>query len=77
LFDSEGGFGTDVWTLDGKHWAIEANGVHRDGSTTEATNILTPVDANTYTWQSTHRTVDEVSVPDTAELKVVRVQTKK
>jgi uncharacterized protein (TIGR02246 family) len=77
LFDSEGGFGTYVWSHDGQHWAIEAKGVHRDGSQTEATNILTPVDANTYTWQSTHRTRNEVSLPDTAELKVVRDKAKK
>jgi uncharacterized protein (TIGR02246 family) len=77
LFNSEGNFGADFWTLDGKHWAIEAKSVHRDGSQTASTKILTPVDANTYTWQSTHRTVNEASVPDTAEVKVVRVKPQK
>ena len=60
-FDAEGGFGNDVWTKDGSKWVIEARGVFRDGSESTAVNVLTPIDANSFTWQSLERTLDGVS----------------
>lgn len=72
-FDAEGGFGNDVWTKDGAKWVIEANGVFRNGSESSSVNILTPIDADSFTWQSVKRTLDGVSLPDTPLLKIVRV----
>ncbi len=76
-FDSEGGFGSEVWTRDGVRWVLEATGVRRDASVTEATNIITPVDANTFTWQSIHRRINSAPLPDTGVVKAVRVPVKK
>ena len=76
-FDSEGGFGSEVWTRDGGRWVLEATGVRRDASVTEATNIITPVDANTFTWQSIHRRSNGASLPDTGVVKAIRVPVKK
>ena len=73
-FDAEGGFGNDVWTKDGSKWAIEATGVFRNGSESAAVNVLTAVDANSFTWQSLKRTLDGVALPDTGPVKMVRVQ---
>ena len=73
-FDAQGGFGEDVWTKDGSKWVIEATGVLRDGSESTAVNIITPIDANSFTWQSIKRTLDGVSLPDTPPAKIVRVQ---
>ena len=76
-FDAQGGFGEDVWTKDGSKWVIEATGVLRDGSESTSVNIVTPIDANSFTWQSIKRTLDGVSLPDTPPVKIVRVQPSK
>ena len=72
-FDAQGGFGNDVWTQDGSKWVIEATGVFRDGSESSAVNIVTPIDANSFTWQSVKRTLDGVNLPDIKPVKIVRV----
>jgi uncharacterized protein (TIGR02246 family) len=76
-FDGQGGFGEDVWTKDGSKWVIEATGTLRDGSESTSVNIITPIDANSFTWQSIKRTLDGVSLPDTPPAKIVRAQTSK
>ncbi len=72
-FDANGGFGDDVWTKSGSKWVIEAKGIFRDGSGSSAVNIITPIDANSFTWQSVRRTLDGVSLPDVGPVKLVRV----
>ena len=76
-FDSEGGYGSELWTRDGGRWVLEATGMHRDGAVSEATNVITPVDANTFTWQSIQRRSNGASLPNTAVVKAVRVPVKK
>jgi len=76
-FDAQGGFGEDAWTKDGSKWVIEANGTLRDGSESTSVNIITPIDANSFTWQSIKRTLDGVNLPDTSPVKIVRVQASK
>jgi uncharacterized protein (TIGR02246 family) len=76
-FGAEGGFGNDVWTMDGSKWVIEARGVFRDGAESSSVNILTPIDGNSFTWQSIKRTLDGVSLPDAPPVKIVRVQSGK
>jgi uncharacterized protein (TIGR02246 family) len=76
-FDAQGGFGEDVWTKDGSKWVIEATGVLRDGSESTAVNIVTPINANSFIWQSVKRTLDGVSLPDTPPVKIVRIQSSK
>ncbi len=73
-FAAEGGFGHDVWTKDGSKWVIDATGVFRDGSDTTAVNTITPINANSFTWQSSERVLDGVRLPGTAPVKVTRVQ---
>jgi uncharacterized protein (TIGR02246 family) len=76
-FDSDGGFGSELWTRDGQRWVLEATGVRRDATVTEAANIITPVDATTFTWQSLRRRVNGAEMPDTGVIKAVRVPVKK
>jgi uncharacterized protein (TIGR02246 family) len=73
-FHSEGGFGSDVWIKDGEKWVIEATGVSADGSVSASVNVLTPLDANTYTWRSIKRSLDGVSLPSTPPVKITRVK---
>ncbi len=76
-FDAEGGFGNDTWTKDGSKWVIEAKGVFRNGSESSAVNMVTPIDANSFTWQSLKRTLDGVAIPDVGPVNLVRVQASK
>ncbi len=73
-FDAHGGFGNDTWIKDGSKWVIEASGVFRDGSTSSAVNVITPLDANSFTWQSVKRTLDGVRLPDIPPVRIVRVR---
>ncbi len=74
LFESDGAFGEAVWNWDGKQWRLDAAGVEPDGSDTTATNLLTPVDKDSFTWQSLDRTVDGEAAPSITPVKVVRVK---
>jgi uncharacterized protein (TIGR02246 family) len=74
MFDDDGGFGDGAWTLDGKRWVILATGVQADGGELTATNIMTPIDRDTFTWTSTERTLDGDELPNIAPLKVKRVK---
>ena len=74
LFDDDGGFGDSVRTRDGKRWLITAAGVQADGGELTATNLLTPLDKDTFTWQSTERTLDGEELPNVPPVKVTRVK---
>ncbi len=76
-FDPQGGFGNDVWIKDGTKWVIEATGTFRDGSESSSVNIVTPLDADSFTWQSTNRKLDGVSLPDAGPFKIIRVKSEK
>jgi uncharacterized protein (TIGR02246 family) len=74
LFESDGGFGDADWTWDGKRWIQDATGVQADGDEVTATNILTPIDKDSFTWQSINRTEDGEYVPNIPPVKVTRVK---
>jgi uncharacterized protein (TIGR02246 family) len=74
VFESEGGFGSGMWERDGKSWIIESEGTQADGATTSSVNILTPINADSFTWQSQDRTDGKDAEPDTVPIKVTRVK---
>jgi uncharacterized protein (TIGR02246 family) len=76
-FDSDGGFSTERWTKEGKRWILETAGVSHVGAEVTATYFLTPIDHDNFTWQSTHRTLDQVPLADTALVKISRVKASK
>ncbi len=66
---------SDVDQREGKRLGtLEATGVLPDGSELTATNIITPVDKDSFTWQSVARTSDGTALPDIAPVKVKRVK---
>ncbi|MBA4065520.1 MAG: hypothetical protein C0501_17750 [Isosphaera sp.] len=75
-FEDEGGIGDADVTRDGKRWVFAARGSTADGRVITATNIMTPVDADTFLWQAVERTVDGEPAPDLAPVKVTRVKGK-
>jgi uncharacterized protein (TIGR02246 family) len=75
-FESEGDFAQAVWERDGDTWVIEAEGIEGDGSTMSATNLVKRLNDDTFTWQSTARTLDDAELPDLPPIKVTRVKGK-
>lgn len=71
-FSDDGGVGRSIWRKDGNRWIIQASGTMPDGRSTFSTNILTPVDRDTFTWSSHDRTVEGEPVQDTPIVTVVR-----
>jgi uncharacterized protein (TIGR02246 family) len=75
-FDPEGSFGEATWTRDGKKWIQDSAGVLADGKVMAATNILTRIDNDSFTFQSVERTVDGEAVHDIPPVRVSRVQSR-
>ena len=75
-FEDSGGIGSADITRDGKKWVITARGTAPDGRTLTATNIMTPIDADTFMFHSVERTVNGEEQPDLPPIKVTRVKTK-
>ena len=72
MFDSDGGFGDGIWTKRDNSWIVKFSQVLPDGRKASATNIYTPIDANTFTWKSIGRKVGEDFLPNVEEVKIVR-----
>jgi uncharacterized protein (TIGR02246 family) len=72
IFDSDGGFGVGIWSQKGNRWTIRALRVLSDGRKASAVNVLTYVDENTFTWESTGREVDGEVLPNLGPITVVR-----
>jgi hypothetical protein len=72
IFDSDGGFGVGVWSQKGNRWTIRALRVLPDGRKASAVNVLTHVDDNSFTWESTGREVDGELLPNLGPITVVR-----
>jgi uncharacterized protein (TIGR02246 family) len=72
MFDSHGGFGEGVWSQRDGAWSVKFVQILPHGRRSSATNIYTPIDANTYEWKSISRTVDGADVADIGPVRAVR-----
>lgn len=75
-FDTEGSFAEATWTREGNKWLQDATGVLEDGSVLAATNILTRLDNDAFSFQSIRRSVGGEDVDDIAPIRVTRVKGK-
>jgi uncharacterized protein (TIGR02246 family) len=73
-FDSTGGFSEGAWTADGDRLVSKTTATLHDGKKLMATNVVTRVDADHLTWQSTNRSVGGKRLPDTEVVKMKRVK---
>jgi uncharacterized protein (TIGR02246 family) len=71
-FDSAGGFSEGVWSKSKDRWYIHKKGTTGEGESTTAVNHVTPVDDNTFAFQSTQRTLAGKLLPNIDEVLVVR-----
>ena len=74
IFDSSGSFGQGTWSHEGNRWVIKMHSVLKTGEKASSINIYTPVDSNTFTWQSVGREVGGAPLPNIDEVTVVRKQ---
>jgi uncharacterized protein (TIGR02246 family) len=72
MFDCDGGFGEGVWSKKGDSWVVNFSQVLPDGRKASATNVYTPVDANSFTWKSIGRKLDGEFLPNVDEVKMIR-----
>jgi uncharacterized protein (TIGR02246 family) len=73
-FEADGGFGEGAWTKDGDKWIIKTSSVLADGSKVIATNLVSPLNADSISLQSKEQTVDGKALPDTNETKMKRAE---
>ena len=71
-FEADGGYGEGAWTKDGDNWIVKTTSVVADGSKVTATNVVSPIDADTISVQSKEQTVDGKAIPDTQKTKMKR-----
>jgi len=76
-FEDSGGIGDTEVTREGKKWMHASTGSTADGKALAATNILTPIDADSFLWQSVGRSLDDEALPDLPPVKVTRVKAKR
>jgi uncharacterized protein (TIGR02246 family) len=75
-FDADGSFAQATWARDGKKWVQDSAAVLDNGSTLAATQILTRLDNDTFTFQSVERTLDGEEIADVPPIRVNRVKAK-
>jgi uncharacterized protein (TIGR02246 family) len=73
-FQADGGTDLSTWTQNGSAWNIKTESTLANGSKVSSTSVVTPVDADTITWQMKNQTVNGKEVPDTKAVKMKRVK---
>ncbi len=73
-FELNGGFGEATWTRDGKAWTIKTTATDREGAAVNLTTTITPVDADTLTWQVKELTVAGKAQPTGKAITMKRVK---
>lgn len=71
-FDSEGGYAEGYWHRDGESWVLKCTGVTGGGEPASSSNVYTPVNEHTMTWQSVDHEVGGIQQPDSEVITIVR-----
>ncbi len=72
MFDSDGGFGTGVWSENGNGWTVHKLNILPDGKRASATHMYAQLDDNSLEFRSVGRQVDGELLPSVAPITVVR-----
>jgi uncharacterized protein (TIGR02246 family) len=72
VFDSDGGYSEGTWNHKGNQWFIQNSGTLIDGAKATSVNIVTPIDDNSYKWESVSREVNGELQPNIDPVLVVR-----
>jgi uncharacterized protein (TIGR02246 family) len=74
VFDSTGSISEASWSRDGNRLISKTTVSLRDGKRATMVNIVTRIDADHLTWQSTNRSLDGKTLPDAELVKLQRVR---
>ncbi|MCA9042453.1 MAG: nuclear transport factor 2 family protein, partial [Planctomycetaceae bacterium] len=74
IFDSQGGFGTGSWSENEGKWSVRTLFQTSEGEKASAINIYTPVDADSYLYESVSRQRGSELLPSLEEITVNRLQ---
>jgi hypothetical protein len=72
VFDSDGGFGQGMWLQKGEKWIVEAAYTLSNGESASAINVYTKIDKDSYSFESTGRSIDGEILPDVEPVTVIR-----
>jgi hypothetical protein len=72
-FDSNGGFGEDVWSQSADSYTLRTAYTLPDGGKASSLNAMTYIDEDTFAWRSSHREIDGEMQPDSDEVLFRRV----
>ena len=71
-FDSEGGFAEGTWSKTNDRWFVRNRGYTSEGEPVTTTNVIRPIDENSFGWRTIERIVDGELLPNVDETLVVR-----
>ena len=74
VFENDGSLFQGTWTRQGNRWLVEESGTLQDGTEASAVNILTPIDADTFQFQSVRRKLGGQPEPDIGPLQLKRTR---
>jgi uncharacterized protein (TIGR02246 family) len=72
-FEADGSLGEATWSRTEKGWSAKATSWTADGEKATATTLLSPIDENTFVYQSIDRTVGGEKVADVGPVKATRI----
>jgi uncharacterized protein (TIGR02246 family) len=71
-FDANGTFADATWEKKGDRWFIRNRGTLPDGRAATMINVMKPVNADSFTWQTIERTAGDELLPNIDEIQIVR-----
>jgi hypothetical protein len=72
MFDSDGGFGTGIWSQEETRWTIRTLNVLPDGRRGSSTNVYEVLNDGSVQFKSIGRVVDGEILPSVGPVKLVR-----
>jgi uncharacterized protein (TIGR02246 family) len=73
-FDSSGAFSNALWEREGNRWIEESTGTLSNGASIDTINVMIPLGADAFCWQTVERAVDGVQASAMPPIKVSRVK---
>jgi uncharacterized protein (TIGR02246 family) len=71
-FDADGTFAEATWEQNGDRWFLRNRGTLPDGRTATMINVMQPIDADSFTWQTIERTAGDELLPNIDPIQMVR-----
>jgi hypothetical protein len=71
-FDSDGGFTEATWAYKQDRWFVRNKGILADGRSASGVNVIKPLNADSFTWQTIERTAGGELLPNVDEVRIVR-----